>query len=230
MGLAANLFKSSLGKKYLMAVSGLALYGFVVTHLLGNLQIFLGPDAINDYAKMLRGMPAALWLARLFLVAMAGLHIWAAVRLALENRAARPVPYVKKDFVRASYASRTMVWSGVIVAAYVVYHILHFTVGVAQPSIFHLKDPAGRYDIYSMMVLGFQNPWVSGVYVFSLFLLCLHMSHGFSSLFQSLGLNNGKSLPVLGRLGQVLAWSIFAGYASIPAAVLLGLVRLPPWR
>jgi len=213
-----------------MAATGAALIVFVVGHLLGNLQIFLGPEPINAYAETLQSFKGPLWAARLGLLAAVALHIWAATSLTLQNRRARPEAYAKKEFVRATYASRTMAWSGLIVGCYIVYHLLHFTVGFANPSIFHLTDPQGRYDIYSMMVLGFQNVYVSGFYILSMVLLAMHMSHGFSSAFQSMGANNDRSLPVLGRAGQIFSWAIFLGYASIPAAVLLGVVQLPPWR
>ncbi|MGQ0644841.1 MAG: succinate dehydrogenase cytochrome b subunit [Elusimicrobiota bacterium] len=218
---------SSIGKKILMAASGLVLLGFVVGHLLGNLQIFLGQEKVNAYAVFLKGMPAPLWSARVFLLLMLAAHVWTAVVLTRENRAARPVAYARKDFVKASYASRTMMMSGLIVFAFIVYHLLHFTFGAVHAETFSLQDPKGRHDVYSMMVMGFRNPFISGAYLAGVFLLGLHLSHGLSSAFQTLGLSNEKVLPVLRRLGSAAGWLIFLGYAAIPAAVLLGFVQLP---
>ena len=176
-----------------MAISGALLLVFVVGHLLGNLQVFLGPEAINSYGHFLQTKPGLLWLARLGLLALVGLHIWAAIGLAAENRAARPTPYAGKPApVVASYASRTMVMSGLIIASFVIYHLLHFTVQLESVNLRgmdfqQLKDHMGRHDVYAMMVLGFRQPVVSIFYVVSVGLLCLHLSHGASAMFQSVG-------------------------------------------
>src|SRR5213080_4085508 len=128
MNLVSSLFTSSLGKKYLMAVTGLVMFGFVIGHLVGNLQIFLGPEAINRYGHFLQSNPELIWPARLGLVLMVGMHIWSAVELSWENKAARPVPYAAYQPVASTYASRTMLMSGVIIFVFIVYHLLHFTV------------------------------------------------------------------------------------------------------
>lgn len=220
---------SSIGKKILMAVSGFAFFGFIIGHLAGNLQLFLGPDVFNHYAVTLRKFPAALWGARIMILAMAVLHVWAAVKLTMENRAARPVPYGMKNFREASYASRTMAMSGLIVLAFVVFHLAHLTWGWVHPEHASLIDPSGRHDVYSMTVLGFQTPWIAGFYIVAIYLLCLHLSHGLSSMLQTIGVTNERTLPRARAIGAAVAWTIFAGYAAIPASVLAGIVKLPEW-
>ena len=210
-----------------MAGSGFILFLFVIGHLAGNLQIFLGPEAINRYGHFLQSNPELIWPARLLLLLMVGAHIWAAAKLSLENKAARPVGYAQYQSVGSSYASRTMLMSGTIIFVFVVYHILHFTVQVQYINLtgqnfVDFMDPAKRHDIYKMMVVGFNNGWVAGFYILGMALLCLHLSHGTSSLFQSIGWNNRTYRPVLDNLARVVAALIFVGYASIPLAILLG--------
>jgi succinate dehydrogenase / fumarate reductase cytochrome b subunit len=223
----AAFHRSSVGRKIIVAVTGVILILFVIGHLLGNLQIFLGPEWINSYAEHLRDLGPLLWVIRAFLLVTVLTHIYYTIRLVIENRHARPEHYRRKEIVKATLASRTMAMSGLILLAFIIYHLLHFTVRTTDPSFLTLpKDPLGHYDVYSMMILGFQHPVVSGFYVLSTFLLALHLSHGSSSFFQSLGLNNQKLTPRLAFAGRVFAWLLFVGYSSIPAAVLLGWVRL----
>src|SRR5580765_3332676 len=209
----------------IVALTGVILMLFVIGHLLGNLQIFLGPRWINDYAQHLRDLGPLLWLVRITLLVAVFLHIYFTVSLALENRRARPQRYQKRDYIKASYASRHMVVSGVVVLAFIVFHLLHFTGRKFNPHFPLLKnDPLNHYDVFSMMVYGFRSPYVSGFYVIGLFLLTLHLTHGASSFFQSLGVNNQKLAPTLARGARIFAWLLFIGYASIPIAVLLGLI------
>jgi succinate dehydrogenase / fumarate reductase cytochrome b subunit len=223
----AAFHRSSVGRKMIVAATGIVLILFVIGHLLGNLQIFLGPDWINGYAQHLRDLGPFLWVIRAFLLAAVVAHIYYTVRLAIENRRARPERYRRKETVKASFASRSMVMSGLILFVFIIYHLLHFTVRTTDPRFLTLpKDPLGHYDVYSMMILGFQNWFISGFYILGMFLLALHLSHGSSSFFQSLGLNNQKLTPRLALGGRIFAWSLFVGYSSIPAAVLLGWVKL----
>ncbi len=210
----------------IVAITGIILILFVIGHLLGNLQIFLGPDWINGYSQHLRDLGPILWIIRIFLLTTVIVHIYVTIRLAIDNRRARPEAYVDKEHVKATFASRHMVMSGLIVLAFIIYHIAHFTVRVTDRRFALLKgDPLNHYDVYSMMVYGFQNIYVSSFYVLGLFLLALHLSHGSSSFFQSLGLNNKTLTPHLAFGGRVFAWLLFLGYTSIPIAVLLGLVK-----
>jgi succinate dehydrogenase / fumarate reductase cytochrome b subunit len=225
-----NLFCSSLGKKYLMAASGVALFLFVVGHMVGNLQVFLGPEAINRYGHFLQSNVEILWPVRIAMLGIITLHIWSATRLTLENRAARPLPYAQWDPAAASYASRTMMMSGLIVAAFIIYHLLHYTVMVQAINFtgkdFHnltesLPNHEERHDIYRMMILGFQQPLVSLFYLVGVGLLCLHLSHGISAMFQSLGWKKYPYGPCLDRGARCVAAVIFLGYASIPVSILL---------
>lgn len=227
MKVITNIFRSSLGKKYMMAVSGLVLFLFVIGHLVGNLQFFLGPESINRYGHFLQSNVELIWPARIFLLGMIGLHIWSAINLSLENKAARPVPYANWNPTTATYASRTMLMSGLIIFVFIIYHLLHYTVQVQSinftgQNFVSFEDPQKRHDIFKMMVLGFSNIWVSGFYVLGIGLLCLHLSHGVSSMFQSLGLKNKVYGPCLDKGSRILAWLIFLGYVSIPVSVLLG--------
>ena len=227
MHLIQNIFKSSLGKKYVMAVSGLILLLFVLGHLAGNLQIFLGPEALNKYGHFLQSNPELIWPARLVLLLMLALHIWAAIKLSLENKAARPQGYAEFRPIGSSYASRTMLMSGLIVFVFVIYHLLHFTaqvqyVNFTGQSFVTFEDPQKRHDIYKMMVVGFSNLWVSGFYILGMALLCLHLSHGASAMFQSIGWKNRGYTPVLDRVARIGALLVFIGYSSIPLAILLG--------
>ena len=227
MNLLSRIWNSSLGKKYLMAVTGCALFVFVIGHLVGNLQIFWGPDVINHYGHFLQTNWEIKWPARIGLLVMVLLHIVSAVRLTAENRAARRVRYVKYRPVGSSYASRTMMMSGIILAAFVIYHLLHYTVTVPQVNFTGrdfgtFVDAQGRHDIYKMMIVGFRNGWVSLFYIIAMALLCLHLSHGVSSMFQSMGWKKDYYARLLDNGARLLAILIFAGYVSIPTAILLG--------
>ena len=191
MNIVSNIFSSSLGKKYIMAVTGFVMFLFVIGHLAGNLQIFLGPEAINRYGHFLQSNSEILWPARIILILMLVLHVWSAVKLSAENKAARPIPYGAWQPVGSTCASRTMLMSGIIVFVFIIYHLLHFTVQAQWVNLTHknfidFTDPAKRHDIYKMMVVGFHNPFVSGFYILGMALLCLHLSHGTSSMFKSI--------------------------------------------
>jgi succinate dehydrogenase cytochrome b subunit len=226
VNIVAAFYRSSVGKKMIVAITGVILILFVIGHLLGNLQIFLSPDWINGYSEHLRDLGPLLWAIRLFLLASVVIHIYVTIQLAIENRRARPESYKDRQYLKADFASRHMVMSGLIVLAFIVYHLAHFTVRVTDPRFGLLKaDPLGRYDVYSMMVYGFQSYYISGFYVLGLFLLALHLSHGSSSFFQSLGLNDKKLTPRLALAGRLFAWVLFIGYTSIPVAILLGFIK-----
>ncbi|MEW5994638.1 MAG: succinate dehydrogenase cytochrome b subunit [Candidatus Zixiibacteriota bacterium] len=218
---------TSVGHKAIMAVTGLVLFGYVVGHLLGNLQIFIGQNQINAYAQFLKDTPLLTYTARVLLLVAVILHIWNAVRLYFENRASRPVRYVCKDTVQATLSSRTMFWSGLGIFMFVVYHLLHFTFIATNPQYKDLHDALGRHDVYSMIILGFQNRIISTVYLVSVFLVCYHLSHSIQSFFQTLGLNNERTDPFFRKLSVTVATLIFIGYTVIPLAVLTGIIMLP---
>jgi succinate dehydrogenase / fumarate reductase, cytochrome b subunit len=223
---AARFYDAPIGKKAVMAITGLMLVGYVIAHMLGNLQIYsANRDQINTYAAFLHN-PAnvlLLWGARAVLLAAVLLHITASVQLWLQNRAARPVGYVKKDDVPASYAARTMLWSGPIVGAFVVFHVLHLTVGAVLP----LQDVGGiatTPDVRANVIAGFQNYWISGFYIFAMILLCMHLYHGVWSMFQSLGVSHPSYTRKLKSLAAWLAILIAVGNCSIPIAVMTGVL------
>jgi len=218
---------SLVSAKTVMAITGLGLLGFVTTHMLGNLQIYLGQEALNSYAKFLKSMPLLLWSARAGLIVVFGLHLAMAIYLKRKNRQARPRGYAYEDAIETTLASRTMLTSGLVIFAFVVYHLLHFTLGVTDPATHQLIDDVGRHDVYSMVVLSFQNHYVSLAYVVAMLFLGLHLSHATSSMLQTLGLNSDSWRGRLHKIGLVVAAALMFGNISIPVCVLLGLIGLP---
>jgi succinate dehydrogenase / fumarate reductase cytochrome b subunit len=216
--------RSSLGSKFLMALTGLGLTGFVIAHMLGNWQVFAGRDALNSYAKTLHDMGALLWVFRIGLLALFVGHIIYGVRLWLQNRAARPVPYHFKAYREASLASRTMILTGLLILAFLLYHLAEFTLKWVHPDYAELRDPLGRQDVYRMTISAFQNPVISLLYLVAMALLALHLSHGFQGLFQSLGLSHPRWTPLVKAVSLGLAVVIFVGNSSMPLAVLFRLI------
>jgi succinate dehydrogenase / fumarate reductase cytochrome b subunit len=214
-----RFYETTVFKKAIMAATGVVLFGFVIGHMIGNLQVYEGPDKLNAYGAFLHSMPGILWTVRIVLLACVTLHIVTTVQLALLKSAARPVSYVKKDNSHSSYASRTMYWSGPIIAAFVIYHIMHFTLGLTQPEIYM------EGDVYNNVVHGFQSVPVSAFYIFAMALLCMHLYHGAWSMFQSLGINHPRYTPLLRRFAAVMAFVILIGNISIPVAVLAGVLK-----
>ncbi len=246
-----NFIRSTIGRKILMALTGLVLVLFVMGHMLGNLQIFLGAEVINAYAYQLHyELPtAALWGIRLFLLACVAVHIWAAVSLTLDNKRARPDSYAAEKPVQATYASRTMRISGVILLAFIIFHIAHYTARVVpgmqyeEPGVLSptevplvkggemvLKDgqPVMTFNVNDMMVAGFQVWWVSAFYIIATGLLCMHLAHGVSSMFQTVGLRNKIWRKRLDLVALAYGWVVFIGFAVIPLAVLTGLLQMDP--
>lgn len=227
MGWVLRFAKSSIGAKLIMALTGLVLFGFVLVHMLGNLQIYLGQDAYNTYAHFLKSVPELLWPARIVLLGSVMLHIASGLRLAAINRAARPEPYRFKKYTKASFNSRFALTSGLVVLSFIIYHILHFTLGLTDPSHYTLLDDKGRHDVYSMFIYGFQNIYVCGFYILSMVLLGLHLSHGVSSLCQTLGLNHPRLNGLINNLGPIFATVVVLGNVSMPIAAALGWLKLP---
>jgi len=239
------LLRSSIGRKFLMALTGLVLVGFVTGHLVGNLQIFAHPDKINGYAHFLQSLGPVLWVVRLFLLACVGIHVWAAISLVLENRAARgPQSYGVNKWLQAAFASRYMKHTGLVVLAFIVYHLAHFTVGAAQTATFKAALPeytmkhefhllgfpvvaAGQpvHDVYSMVYLGFAHPVVSIFYIIAVGLLSLHLLHGMDSMFQTAGFRNHRWSGGLRRVVALFCLAYFLGNLAIPGAILTGLVK-----
>jgi succinate dehydrogenase / fumarate reductase cytochrome b subunit len=213
---AARFWNAVSGKKAVMAITGAAMFGFILIHMLGNLQVFAGRETFNHYAALLRVEPALLWAFRLGLIAMAVLHIWASVKLAALNKlSARPVGYVRKKNIGSTYASRTMYWSGPIILAFLIYHLMQFTWGVGG-------TPFEEGDAYNNLVRGFQVIPIALAYIVAMGLLMLHLYHGIWSMFQSLGCNHPRYTPMLRRAAQVISIALFLGFSSIPLAVIAG--------
>jgi succinate dehydrogenase / fumarate reductase cytochrome b subunit len=247
MNPVCSLFRTSIGKKFVMAVTGAALIAFVTGHLVGNLQIFATPDKINGYAHFLQSLGPVLWVERLILLACAVVHVGIAVQLTLENQQARPEKYDFDHTIRATLSSRTMRWTGAIVAAFIAYHLAQFTVGLAgagdfkaalpeyvMRSDFHLlgipivaKD-LPVHDVYSMVFLGFSHPVVSLFYIIAVGLLSFHLAHGAESMFQTLGWKSGKWAGLLKKVVVLYCVLYFAGNLAIPGAILTGIARPAP--
>lgn len=234
MTLAQSIFRSTLGKKYLMALTGLALFGFVVAHLLGNLQVFGSPDLINGYAHFLKGKPGLVWGARLGLLAIISIHIYCALSLAATAKAARPVPYAGGSAHGSTWASRYMVVSGLVILAFIVYHLAHFTAllpGINGFGDFHkLKTTLPGHseevpDVYAMMILGFRVWWVALFYIVAQVMLFLHLGHGLAAMFQSLGLRNHVWWPRTQIFAKVFSTALLLGYIAIPLAITFGMGR-----
>jgi succinate dehydrogenase / fumarate reductase cytochrome b subunit len=219
-----GLYEVYIGKKLVMAASGVVLVLYIFGHLAGNLQIYAGPERLNAYAGFLHAHTGLLWVARAVMMAAVGLHVWSSFLLWLDKRRARPIGYVKKDDVPASYASRTMMWSGPIVGAFVVFHILHLTAG-GVPGL-ALREPVeGQYFAYQNVVGGFQHPMVALAYVVAIVLLTMHLYHGLWSMFQSVGISHPRYTPALKRTAHAVSILVAASYISIPVSVTLGLVK-----
>ena len=221
----ASLYRSAVGKKAVMAVTGVILFGFVLVHMVGNLKVYFGPESFNEYAEALRTMfgpyvprEGALWAARLVLLAAVVFHIHAAYALTMMNREARPVGYQNRDFVKASYASRTMRWGGVIILVFVIYHLLHFTTGQAHPD-FIKSDP------YHNFVSGFRVWWVSAFYILANLALGLHLFHGIWAMFSSLGVTHKRFENLRRGFATAFAVLITLGNISFPVMVLVGVIR-----
>jgi succinate dehydrogenase / fumarate reductase cytochrome b subunit len=220
-----SFWRTAIGKKAVMAVTGVFLFGWILLHMLGNLKLYLGAEHLNEYAKFLitMGAPAlpnkaVLWVFRTLLIVAVWLHIQAATQLTLMNRAARPVGYRDREYVVGTYAARTMRWGGVIILLFVIYHLLHFTTGTLHPSFI-------EGDVYHNVVTGFQVWWVSAFYIVANLALGLHLYHGLWSMFNSVGWNNPKFNNWKKVFATTFALVITAGNVSFPIAVLTGFVR-----
>jgi succinate dehydrogenase / fumarate reductase cytochrome b subunit len=211
--------EATVAKKALVAITGIVLYGFVLVHMVGNFQLYQGPEKLNHYAELLQSMKPVLWTFRIVLLAAVGIHALMAIQLWLRNRAARPVSYASQRFVAGTITSRTMIWSGPLIGFFVVYHILHFTVGSVHPHF-------DKHDVYSNVVLGFQQPGAALAYIIAMVALGFHLYHGSVSLFQTLGLRTPTYEKAIQLVFGVVTTLIVAVNISFPIAVLTGIVGL----
>lgn len=217
--------KSSIGRKIIVAVTGLALVLFLAGHLTGNLLVFAGQDAFNDYAQFLHEVlhGAGVWIARAGLLVCFVVHIWFTVLLTKENKSARK-KYAHQATVQAPKSSLIMIWSGLTILAFVIFHLLHFTVKAGTDYSSYMQvmaDGTERHDAWKMVIVGFSNPLVVIFYVIAMTLLCSHLSHGVASIFQTLGLRTKKTAGAITVLSKVYAAVIYLGFISIPLAILL---------
>jgi succinate dehydrogenase / fumarate reductase cytochrome b subunit len=210
-------YEAPVGKKITVGVTGLILIGYVVAHMLGNLQIFLGRERINAYAELLHSAGPLLWTARLVLLAAVGLHIIFTLQLWLLKRRARPVGYIKKIDVPSAYAARTMILSGPLIAAFVIFHVLHLTTGQAGL-------PFEPLNVYDNVVRGFRVWYVSLAYMVAVSLVGVHVWHGLWSMLHTLGLDDERYRPTLQFISHAVGLLTALGFLSIPVAVLTGVI------
>ena len=220
MSQAPGFLGSSIGRKVIMAVTGVILFGFVLGHLIGNLQVYLGPEALNHYGVLLRQLlhGAGLWVVRAVMLTAVSLHIWAATSLTLESWRARPEGYREQKWKESTYASRTMRWGGVIILLFVIYHLLHLTTGTVHPNFV-------EGDIYHNFVTGFQSVPASLFYIIAMVALGLHLRHGVWSMCQTLGVSHPRYMRIAHAGAWIFAILIVAGNISFPIAVLTGFIK-----
>jgi succinate dehydrogenase / fumarate reductase cytochrome b subunit len=216
---ALRFFEATIVKKAVMALTGFVLFGFVAGHLLGNLQVFLGAERLNAYSALLKSNREILWGIRTVLLVSVIAHIVVTIQLAQLKIGARPIGYRKKSNAHSSLASRTMYYSGPMIAAFVVYHLLHLTLGTVHAAF-------SEVDVYANVVYGFRQWPVSAAYAVAIGLLCLHLNHGIYSMFQTLGFAHPRYTPRIRVAAGAVSVLFFLGYVSIPAAVLTGIVHL----
>ncbi|QTN32714.1 succinate dehydrogenase cytochrome b subunit [Akkermansiaceae bacterium] len=233
---AAAYWQSSIGKKLVVAVTGLAMVLFLAGHLTGNLLIYAGRQAFNDYAEMLHtmGHGALIWVARIGLLVVVTLHVWATVLLTRQNRSARK-QYEYQATIQASRSSRLMIVSGLTILAFIIFHILHFTVKAGSSfgdmiDVPHLAETGAiRHDAYGMVIAGFSPGILTffavAFYVIAMTLLCSHLSHGVQSMFQTLGLRSKKASDLIRKISVGYAVAIYLGFISVPLSIFLGFVK-----
>lgn len=217
--------KSSIGAKALMAVTGIILVLFVIGHMLGNLQVFLGPEHLNAYAAFLQGLGELLWAIRAVLLLALLAHMWAAFRVVQLSKQARPIPYQQRKDLATSFAARTMWVTGILIFLFIVYHILHFTLGVIDPAgAFENHTAEGHHDVYRMVILSFQQWPTVAIYTVAMVILALHVSHGASSLLQTLGLRKPGNASCYDKVGPTIAAILLIGNLSMPLSIFAGLI------
>lgn len=224
-----QFLKSSIGRKVLMAITGIFMVLFAITHLLGNTSIFGWlPGGINAYAHHLHSMPApVIWGFRLGLLALLCVHVWFGIQLTIENREARSQQYAVKTTQKASFASENMIWTGLVILAFIIYHLAHFTLQIVSPETAALSnlDALGNPNVFGMVVAAFQNIGITLIYAVSMAALFLHLYHGIQSYFQSVGWNNDRTMGAISSSGKLVALVLFVGYLAIPLTILVRILK-----
>ena len=218
-----SLLTSSVGRKVLMAVSGFCLLGFIVAHLIGNSTIFLGSGWLNAYAEHLQELGPFVWVFRSFMLLMLSVHILFAVILTLENWGANPGKYAVSKKLKVSFASKTMIWTGLLLLTFIVGHLLQFTVRIT-PDIVLAADEVGRFDVFTMVVSSLRITMIAALYIIAMIVLFLHTSHGIQSFLQSLGLSNDKLQPRYTLAGKLISTLFLVGFGAIPVLILTGIL------
>ncbi len=218
-----QLLSNTVGRKLLMACTGLMMVLFVIVHLLGNSSIFVGPDGINAYAEKLHSLGPLVWIFRAFMFVMLAFHVWLGIELTLENSAANPSKYAVKKMLKATFAGETMIWTGVLLLTFIVYHLLQFTVRVT-PDVVLGSDAKGRFDVFTMVLSSFKSKPIAAIYIAAMIVLFLHLSHGIQSFFQTFGVSNERTLPAYNVIGKLLSVVFLVGYCSIPVLILAGIL------
>jgi succinate dehydrogenase / fumarate reductase cytochrome b subunit len=221
-----QLMQSSVGRKIIMAVTGIVLVSFVCVHLLGNSSVFVGADAINAYAEKLHSLGPFVWVFRLTMLAAFAIHIFFGIQLTLENKAATPEKNVQVKRLRTGFGAETMIVSGLVLLAFAIYHLLHFTVQVPGMGVYEMNEATHMVNVYTMLVSGFKSTLPVLIYIIGMVFLFLHVSHGFQSFFQTLGLSNDKSLPFMEIVSKLVGVVLLVGYISIPLLVVFGCIKL----
>ncbi|WP_277957634.1 succinate dehydrogenase cytochrome b subunit [Anaeromyxobacter oryzisoli] len=217
-----RLFSDSIGRKVVMAITGLLMVLFVIGHLLGNFSIFA--HGINAYAEKLHHLPALVWGNRVVMGLAVIVHVILAIQVTMENQAAKPTKYKVERYLKATFAGRTMIWTGLILGAFIVYHLLQFTIR-KTPGLVLEQDALNRFDVFTMVVSQFKVGLIALLYVVAMGGLFLHLKHGIQSTFQTLGLSNGVMLPRYGALGKVLSSVFLVGFVAIPVTIFFGILK-----
>jgi succinate dehydrogenase / fumarate reductase cytochrome b subunit len=219
-----QLLKSNVGRKILMALTGLFMLLFAVVHLLGNSSIFIGQDGINAYAEHLHSLGPLVWIFRLAMLAFLLVHVVFGIQLTLENSVATPQTYATGKHVRATLSSKNMIWTGVLIALFIFYHLLHFTARLT-PDLVLGVDAQERFDVFTMVVSSFSGPLNVFIYVAAMIVLFLHLFHGIQSFFQTMGWSNDCTLPATTKFGRLMAAVLLIGYVSIPVVIMAGILK-----
>jgi len=227
-----RLLSSTIGLKILMAATGFIWIGFVLGHMVGNLQIFLpmpddGIHPINKYGAMLKATGGVLWVVRLGLLGAFAAHVWSAITLSKRNRDARSHAYAMSTTIQAKPSSNYMLITGLVILGFIVFHLAHFTLGVVQPEVFSRVNPdlpKGMHDIYTMFVTGFRNPVFAGMYIIANVLIGVHLHHAVQSMFQTLGLRSPRYRAYIDMAGPAVAAVAILGNVAMPLCVLLGVI------
>ncbi len=218
-----RLFADSVGRKAVMAITGLLMVLFVIGHLLGNLTIFAGQNGINAYAAKLHELVPVVWGTRIVMGIAVILHVYLAILITLENLEAKPIKYAVAKSLKATFSSKNMIWTGAVIGVFVAYHLLQFTFRIFSDLVLE-QDALNRFDVFTMVANAFGTTWIAAVYVVAMIALFLHLIHGIQSSFQTLGLNNAKLMPRWGRLGNLASAVFLVGFGAIPVVIFFGII------